>query len=142
MILLCIPSIAMCLEFTNTKISNNHKLLQSSSFCGCQPHMMTLKPRSSSPISSSKFLKFRNYGKAPYIVSSYCHSSHINVFDRLFSWWSKSNLTHPVSIKTSTSTLLGVFQIQFRISGVNFSNNISIPHITWHNLLSLLIFNY
>ena len=26
------------------------------------------------------------------------------------------------------------FQIQPSISGVNFSNNISIPHITWHNL--------
>ena len=27
----------------------------------------------------------------------------------------------------------GAFQIQSRISGVNFSNDISIPHITWHN---------
>ena len=27
----------------------------------------------------------------------------------------------------------GAFQIQSHISGVNFSNDISIPHITWHN---------
>ena len=28
----------------------------------------------------------------------------------------------------------GAFQIQTPISRVNFSNDISIPHITWHNL--------
>ena len=31
-----------------------------------------------------------------------------------------------------------VFQIQFPISGVNFSNNIPILQITWHNLWNLL----
>ena len=28
----------------------------------------------------------------------------------------------------------GIFQIQPPISGANFSNNISIPHLTLHNL--------
>ena len=32
----------------------------------------------------------------------------------------------------------GVFQIQLTISGVNFSNNIPVPQITWHNLWNLL----
>ena len=91
-------------------------------FVACHPHMMTLKSPSSSPICSSKSLKFHNYGKAPYLVSSYCQSPHVNLFDRLFTWCSQSKLTRHVSIKTPTNTLLGVFQIQHPIFGVNLSN--------------------
>ena len=64
----------MCLEFTNIKISNNHELLQPSSPLWLVISKMVLKPPSSSPICSSKSLKPCNYGKAPYIVSSYCQS--------------------------------------------------------------------
>ena len=64
----------MWLEFTNTKISNNHELPQPSSPLWLVITKMTLKPLYSSPICSSKSLKFSNYGKAPYTVSSYCHS--------------------------------------------------------------------
>ena len=74
----------MCLEFTNTKISNNHKLLQPSFLLWLFIPMMTLKLPSSSPIGSSKFIKFCNYCKAPYRVPSYCQSPYVNLFDKLF----------------------------------------------------------
>ena len=75
----------MCLEFTNTKISNNHELLQpSSSLWLVIPKMTSKPPSSSSPICSSKSLKFCNYDKASYVVSSYCQYPHVNLFDRLF----------------------------------------------------------
>ena len=35
----------------------------------------------------------------------------------------------------------GAFQIQPTICGVNFSNNILIPYIAWHNLWNLLTIN-
>ena len=34
----------------------------------------------------------------------------------------------------------GVFQIQPHISGVDFLNNVLVPHITRHNLQNLLTF--
>ena len=74
----------MCLEFTNIKLTNNHDLLQPSSSLWLVIPKMTLKTPSFSPICSSKSLKFCNYGKAPYIVSSYCQSPHVNLFDKLF----------------------------------------------------------
>ena len=128
----------MCLEFTNTKISNNHELLQPSSPLWLVIPKMTLKPPATLPICSSKSLKFCNYCKAPYIVSSYCQSPYVNLFDRLFIWRYQSNLTRHVFIKIPTNMLLGVFQIQSPTSGVNFSINISVPNITWHNLWNLL----
>ena len=124
----------MCLEITNTKISNNHELLQPSS-----PLWLVIP--SSSPICSSKSLKFCNYGKGPYIVSFYYQSPHVILLDRLFTWPSQSKLTHHVSIKIATNAFMDIFQIQPPISGVNFSNNISVPYITWHNLWNLLTIN-
>ena len=35
----------------------------------------------------------------------------------------------------------GIFQIQPPISGANFLNNISLPHITWRNLGNFLTIN-
>ena len=51
-------------EFTNTKISNNHVTSRLIPFVACHLLMMTLKPPTPLP----------NYGKAPYIFSSYCQS--------------------------------------------------------------------
>ena len=61
-------------EFTNTKISNNHVTSRLIPFVACHLLMMTLKPPTPLPLCSLKSLKFRNYGKAPYIFSSYCQS--------------------------------------------------------------------
>ena len=141
MILFYIPWTATCLEFTNIKLSNNRELLQPSSSLWLVIPKMALKAPSSSPICPSKFLKFCNYGKAPYIVSSYYQSPHVNLFDKLFTWRCQSKLTCHASIKIPRNTLLGVFQIQPPISGVNFSNNISVPHITWHKHSDLLTIN-
>ena len=55
----------MYLEFRNTKVSNNLELLQPSPPLWLVIPKMALKPPSSSPICSSKSLKFCNYGKAP-----------------------------------------------------------------------------
>ena len=75
-LLLHIPWIVMFLEFTNTKISNNNKLLQpSSSFRIVTPCMMTLKCPSPSSICFFKSLKNSNYGKATYITSYYNQST-------------------------------------------------------------------
>ena len=75
----------MFLKFTNTKISNNHKLLQPlSPFVAYHPHMMTLKPPHSTSICSSNSLKLCDYGMAPYIFSLYCKSFQVNPFARLF----------------------------------------------------------
>ena len=143
MILLYIPWIAICPEFTNTKISNSHELLQPSSPLRLVIPKMTLKPpTSSSPICSSKSLKFCNCGKPPYIVSSYCQYPHVNFFNRLFTWRSQSKLTRHVSVKIPTNNFLGVFQVQPPISVVNFSSNTSVPHKTWHNLWNFLTINF
>ena len=59
----------MFLEFTNTKIINNH---------------VTSNPHPLYGLDSSKSLKFRNYGEAPCIFSSYCKFPQVNFFTRLF----------------------------------------------------------
>ena len=69
---------------TKIKISNNHELFQPSSPLWLVIPKMTLKSPFSPPICSSKSLKFCDYGKAPYKVSSYSQSPHVNRFDRLF----------------------------------------------------------
>ena len=51
-------------------------------FVACHPHIMSLKPPSSSVICSSKSLKYSNYSKAPYIVSSYQQSPRQTFFPR------------------------------------------------------------
>ena len=83
-------------------------------FAGCHPNMMTLKPPSSSPICSSKSLKSHNYGKALYIVSSYCQSPEVNLFARLFTWYSQSKLTCHVSITYNMTQLWNLLTINLK----------------------------
>ena len=72
LIFLYVPWIVMFLGFSNTKRSNDHKLLQPSSPLWLVPHMMTLKT-TSSPLCSSKSHKYSNYDKAQYVLSSCYH---------------------------------------------------------------------
>ena len=147
-------------------------------FVAYHPHMMTLKLSSTSPICSSKSLKFRNYGKAPYIFSPYIQPLH-QVIHLMLAIQTNSphhhqnnnkhllNLLSPrawpilkvksIRIMKCRSILKifkkrlymkppvpeafcakGFFQIQPLISGIDFSNKISIPQITLNNLWNLL----
>ena len=45
------------------------------------------------------------------------------------------------SLAPEVSCAKGVFQTQPPISGANFSNNISVSHITWHDLWNHLTIN-